>query len=254
MIPYNQKLWGVHPREITAEWCSRFVPIPKLEDVIKGAVGDVPPEIGYNVSFLYPREGGIETLTRALVARLQGGEVHAVDARREGRISASARSASAARHYPWRALVATIPLPELVARLVDAPHEIEEAARKLRCTPVRYLERGDQDRRPTPTSTGSTSPRRSTRSTASASTPTRCRRWRRPGAARSTSSCPIAGPCRASTTSCPTWRRRSPPPAPSTAADDVLFAEIKELKYAYVVFDDNYYSCVDQLIRYFEVE
>jgi protoporphyrinogen oxidase len=36
------------------------------------------------------------------------------------------------------------------------------------------------------------------------------------------------------------------------SADDVLFAEIKELKYAYVVFDENYYSCVDQLIKYFE--
>src|SRR4051794_12951890 len=49
MIPYNHKLWGVHPREITSAWCSRFVPIPKMEDVIRGAVGDVPPEMGYNV-------------------------------------------------------------------------------------------------------------------------------------------------------------------------------------------------------------
>jgi protoporphyrinogen oxidase len=32
----------------------------------------------------------------------------------------------------------------------------------------------------------------------------------------------------------------------------VLFAELKELRYAYVVFDDNYYSCVDKLIKYFE--
>ena len=28
-----------HPSEITADWCSRFVPLPKLEDVIAGAVG-----------------------------------------------------------------------------------------------------------------------------------------------------------------------------------------------------------------------
>ena len=58
---------------------------PKLEDVIKGAVGDVPPEIGYNVSFLYPKEGGIETMTRALVARLQGGEVQVSAPVREDR-------------------------------------------------------------------------------------------------------------------------------------------------------------------------
>ena len=48
MIPYNAKLWGVHPREITAEWCSRFVPRPKLDEVVSGAVGAIPPELGYN--------------------------------------------------------------------------------------------------------------------------------------------------------------------------------------------------------------
>ena len=58
MIPYNEKLWGVHPREITAAWCSRFVPLPKLEQVIAGAVGAGPPELGYNQSFLYPKRAG----------------------------------------------------------------------------------------------------------------------------------------------------------------------------------------------------
>src|ERR1039458_2428152 len=28
MIPYNERLWGVSPSEITAAWCSRFVPLP----------------------------------------------------------------------------------------------------------------------------------------------------------------------------------------------------------------------------------
>ena len=71
MIPYNQKLWGVHPREITAAWCSRFVPLPKLEHMVAGAVGAGPPEMGYNVSFLYPKQGGIETMTRALQTRMR---------------------------------------------------------------------------------------------------------------------------------------------------------------------------------------
>ncbi len=39
MIPYNSRLWGVHPSEITAAWCERFVPLPKLEDVIAGVAG-----------------------------------------------------------------------------------------------------------------------------------------------------------------------------------------------------------------------
>lgn len=36
------------------------MPIPKLDDVVKGAVGDVAPELGYNISFLYPKTGGID--------------------------------------------------------------------------------------------------------------------------------------------------------------------------------------------------
>ena len=76
MIPYNEKIWGVHPREITAAWCARFVPLPNLEQVIAGAVGAGPPEMGYNQSFLYPKAGGIETFTRALANRMTGGQVH----------------------------------------------------------------------------------------------------------------------------------------------------------------------------------
>ena len=250
MIPYNQKLWGVHPREITAEWCSRFVPIPKLEDVIKGAVGDVPPEIGYNVSFLYPKQGGIETLTRALVSRLAGGEValstpvEKVNLR-ERTINIGGDTIS------WRALVATIPLPELVARLTDAPKEIEEAAGKLRCTPVRYL------------------------NVATKSSPNADFHWiyvpeekfpfyrvgiytnavpamAPPGRGSLYVELSDRGPMPRVDDIMPDVAQALAAAGAINGADDVLFAEIKELKYAYVVFDDNYYSCVDTLIKYFE--
>jgi len=36
------------------------------------------------------------------------------------------------------------------------------------------------------------------------------------------------------------------------SVDDVLFAGVKELKYAYVVFDDNYYDAVALITRYLE--
>ena len=37
-----------------------------------------------------------------------------------------------------------------------------------------------------------------------------------------------------------------------SSADDIAFAELKELKYAYVVFDDNYYGAVETLMRWLE--
>jgi protoporphyrinogen oxidase len=139
MIPYNQKLWGVPATEITAAWCDRFVPRPSLEQVVAGAVGANAAELGYNVSFLYPESGGIETLTRALVGRISAsGRVHTgvvPDA-----IDPVARTITVGGEtIAWRKLVATIPLPELFARMTGLPAEVERAAARLRCTAVQYL-------------------------------------------------------------------------------------------------------------------
>ncbi len=127
MIPYNEKIWGVHPREITAAWCSRFVPLPNLEQVIAGAVGAGPPEMGYNQSFLYPKAGGIETFTRALQTRMARRTRACPHAARAPTPSTGggARSSSGGERIPYRALVATIPLPELLKRMPELPPEIE---------------------------------------------------------------------------------------------------------------------------------
>jgi protoporphyrinogen oxidase len=138
MIPYNERIWGVSPREITADWCARFVPLPNVDQVIAGAVGAGPPELGYNVSFLYPKQGGIETFTRALQTRMTPGQVHtaaspdAIDWKRHEVVVAGER-------IPYRAVVATMPLPELLRRMPELPAEVEQAAARLRCTTLRYL-------------------------------------------------------------------------------------------------------------------
>jgi protoporphyrinogen oxidase len=137
MIPYNQKLWGVHPSEITAAWCSRFVPQPKLEDVIAGAVGKNDRELGYNSEFVYPRRG-IGELTTALWqglaphTRLQHAP-NAVDWRRRKLLFEDGE-------VPYKVLISTAPLDVLVAALVDPPSEVAEAAKRLRCNPLYYLD------------------------------------------------------------------------------------------------------------------
>jgi len=141
-VPYNTKLWGMHPNQLTAEWVSRYIPVPEVAQVIGGAIG-VPQEgLGYNASFLYPRDGGIDALPRRLAAGLPvgtelvlGSDVEAVDpARRRVKLSAEAQ---------WRdyhALVSTIPLPELVRRIVDAPPAVRAAADALRWVRWRWLD------------------------------------------------------------------------------------------------------------------
>jgi len=130
MIPYNDKLWGVHPRFLTTEWMGRYVPPAPIEQVIEGALSDQTSSVGYNAFFRYPRRGGIETLVRALAARVGpihvGAEAVAIDPRRR-RVSFADGSRA-----DYEALVTTLPLPELVARLERAPQGIRAAGARLR--------------------------------------------------------------------------------------------------------------------------
>ena len=137
MIPYNRKLWGVHPREITSEWCSRFVPRPTIEDVIAGAVGLHDRELGYNTEFLYPRLG-IGQLTHALAGGIAsrialGSSPDAIDFRARQLVFGQQR-------LPYRVLISSVPLDVLARLLVDPPPEVAEAAARLRCSRLYYLD------------------------------------------------------------------------------------------------------------------
>lgn len=136
MIPYNEKLWGVHPREITASWCDRFVPIPKLEDVLRGAFGVDPPQLGYNARFLYPRLG-IGELSRVLAERAGvieiGKEATRIDPdKREIRVAGEVAT--------YTEIVSSLPLDTLVSIVDPAPPEVVTAAKRLRCTRLFYLD------------------------------------------------------------------------------------------------------------------
>ena len=65
-VPYNTKLWGMSPDQLTADWVSRFIPIPDTAQIIGGALGLRQEGLGYNAHFLYPETGGIDHLPRAL--------------------------------------------------------------------------------------------------------------------------------------------------------------------------------------------
>lgn len=137
MLPYNSRLWGAPPSEITSEWCQRFVPLPQLSDVLRGAVGAQPPELGYNVDFWYP-ELGIGTFSAALAARTPV-ELNRAPERidRERRLLVFDGETT-----PFDVLVSTIPLPKLLGLLGPLPAPVAEAAARLRSNHLHYLDLG----------------------------------------------------------------------------------------------------------------
>ena len=86
MIPYNEKLWLSDLETVTCDWVSWAIPRPSLEDVVRGALGISSGTFGYNPSFLYPKEGGIQILPQALAVAVRGirceTEIVSIDAER----------------------------------------------------------------------------------------------------------------------------------------------------------------------------
>src|SRR2546428_10094595 len=79
MFPYNEKLYTVACEHLSPEWGGRFIPRPSLEDVVNGAAGPAREDVGYNATFWYPREGGIEALPRGISAELRAVSVTVVE-------------------------------------------------------------------------------------------------------------------------------------------------------------------------------
>lgn len=142
-VPYNRKLWGEHLEQLTAEWVSRYIPVPDTAQVIGGAIGLPQEGLGYNAQFIYPAAGGIDALPERMRAALAsqgrelllGCDVEEVDVTRR-RVKLTARP----DWQPYSALVSTIPLPELVKRIPGAPPEVRDAAARLRHVRWRYLD------------------------------------------------------------------------------------------------------------------
>lgn len=137
MIPYNARLWGVHPSEITADWCARFVPLPKLEDVVAGAVGLNDRELGYNTSFVYPKLG-IGALTAAMARDLP--EIEYEKAPVSIDVAARTMTLPDGAELGFDALISTAPLAPFVQLLQGAPAEVQAARRNLRCNALYYLD------------------------------------------------------------------------------------------------------------------
>ncbi len=142
MIPYNRKLWGVEPEEISAAWCQRFVPRPNRDDVLAGAAGLQDRELGYNAHFLYP-QSGIGALSEALAQEVSSAlslrtSVTKVDW--QSRKVNVQRSDGSRDWLDYDKLIWSGPLDTLVAALKAPPREVREAGKRLRCNSLTYLD------------------------------------------------------------------------------------------------------------------
>jgi len=138
LLPYNRKIWTLHPSQLSAGFCEKYIPIPSMKEIILGSFGLSREAMGYNARFNYPADGGIESLTKGISSTLAippecGLQPVSIDWKRRVALFNDGSETK----YP--AIVSTIPMPELVRLLKKPPLEIIIAAKKLRATTVTYF-------------------------------------------------------------------------------------------------------------------
>jgi len=141
MFPYNEKLWTVPTEDMTCDWMSEYVPKPSIDDVFNGAFEDQSKGFGYNASFWYPKQGGIQALCDALANKVRNirlnEKVINIDQHRRIVNFASGHQTS------YNQLVSTMPLKKLVGFLSEPiPADVSAAAAALRHNSVLIINLG----------------------------------------------------------------------------------------------------------------
>lgn len=130
MVPYNKKFWRYDLDDLTHEWVSRYIPIPTLNDIIEGAIGNNSKNIGYNSYFWYTRRGGIGELALSFSQK-----VNNLHLRYQAiKIDLKKRKVYFAnnKNFKYSRLVSSLPLVEILKISRGVPNQILAAANKLR--------------------------------------------------------------------------------------------------------------------------
>ncbi len=130
--PYNTKLWGRPPRDLTCDWCGPFVPLPTEEEILQSACRPPRKAYGYNAFFYYPKQGGCGALAQALARGLTGlrtrTAVTQVDLKRKTAVLNG-------REVRFERVVNTLPLPVFLQMLAGEPR-LQALAGQLTAAPV----------------------------------------------------------------------------------------------------------------------
>jgi len=141
MIPYNTKIYTVHPKDYASHWCDYYVPKPTLDQVIEGAVtAPEQKDIGYNATFDYPKSGGIGELPKRLFEKCEKEKflfnVHPVEINSEEKTV----TLSDGQTIKYENLINSIPLRDFLKIQTDSNKDKSiEISNRMKIASVSYL-------------------------------------------------------------------------------------------------------------------
>jgi len=140
MLPYNKKLWQYPLNKLTIDWMGNFVPVPKIEEVIKGAYLREVKKIGYNYNFYYPQKKGIGFLAQELEKKVKNisfnSELLSINLKTK---TANIKNLGKIK---YKKILSTIPLKFLIEKIENIPETIKYKNFLLNYTQIYILNLG----------------------------------------------------------------------------------------------------------------
>lgn len=134
MIPFNEKVWSVAPRQMNCDWMSDRVFVPSLRHLLKGLLSTNQKNIGSNAIFWYPRQGGINTLSEAFSKHIPN--IHLQHICKKISPSKGTITFQNGKVISYKSIISSLPLPLLLSMIETTPTPIQRAASLLRANRV----------------------------------------------------------------------------------------------------------------------
>jgi protoporphyrinogen oxidase len=130
-MEYTVKYHTTTASNMSTEWLGPRMYRPKLEEVLFGSLSATTPDHHYITEFRYPSQGGFVSYLNLFPRQAEfkvGHKLIEINPKiKQMRFSNGVVE-------PYRRLISSIPLPDLVPMILDAPKDVLEATQKLACT------------------------------------------------------------------------------------------------------------------------
>lgn len=132
-MQYTIKYHTTEAKNMSLDWIGPRLYQAKLEEVLRGALLPSSVDVHYIDGFRYPSYGGFVSYLRRFMDSSEVRLRHAVRS-----IDPKAKEVNFTNGVtiPYKGLISSIPLPDLVPTIRGAPSDVLEAAGKLACTEV----------------------------------------------------------------------------------------------------------------------
>lgn len=136
---YTRKYWTIDAKDLTTDWIEGRMFVPKIEDVLLGAMVADSPNRYYAAEMRYPTQGGYKQFLKGMADNSDirfDKQVTGIDAAKKIVFF------SDDTRIGYDHLISSLPLPTIVPMIRDAPADVTEAAKKLSWTSVALVSLG----------------------------------------------------------------------------------------------------------------